>query len=214
MQLRDRLKQYKKSIWKAQDNDILNYRFRGPDNIKYNCKYPLLFFLHGAGGRGSNNEDQLLDAGSLGAFSKQNIFSKHSSYILAPQVPNDKKWVDVEWNSQKHDMPKISNTMDMALKLLDEIIDTHPININRIYILGLSMGGFGVWDALQRRPNFFAAGVPYLDYLWEDLECGMHCSEGPISLLQEYRFVEVVILVKVELYLTYQFGHGMAIGTL
>jgi predicted peptidase len=160
MQLRDRLKQYKKSIWKAQDNDILNYRFRGPDNIKYNCKYPLLFFLHGAGGRGSNNEDQLLDAGSLGAFSKQNIFSKHSSYILAPQVPNDKKWVDVEWNTQKHDMPKISNTMDMALKLLDEIIDTHPIDINRIYILGLSMGGFGVWDALQRRPNFFAAGVP------------------------------------------------------
>ena len=50
--------------------------------------------------------------------------------------------------------------MNMAFRILDKVIDTNPIDINRVYVLGLSMGGFGVWDALQRRPYFFAAGVP------------------------------------------------------
>jgi predicted peptidase len=160
MHLDKPLKRYKKLIWKSQNNDTLNYRFREPKNLKKKCKYPILFFMHGAGGRGSNNNDQLLDAEGFRAFSNQNIFSKHSSYILAPQVPIDKKWVDVEWNTLKHDMPKISKTMDMAFKLLDEVIDTNQIDINRVYVLGVSMGGFGVWDALQRRPYFFAAAVP------------------------------------------------------
>jgi hypothetical protein len=42
--------------------------------------------MHGAGGRGSNNNDHLLDAEGFRAFSNQNIFSKHSSYILAPHT--------------------------------------------------------------------------------------------------------------------------------
>jgi len=155
-----RLKRYKKLIWKDQNNNTLNYRLLEPDNIQKDRKHPILFFLHGADGRGSNNEGQLKDAGSISAFSKQNISSKYNSYILAPQVSNDKKWVDVEWNTMEHNMPKISKTMNMAFKILDKVIDTNPIDINRVYVLGLSMGGFGVWDALQRRPHFFAAGVP------------------------------------------------------
>jgi predicted peptidase len=86
MHLDKPLKRYKKLIWKSQNNDTLNYRFREPKNLKKKCKYPILFFMHGAGGRGSNNNDQLLDAEGFRAFSNQNIFSKHSSYILAPHT--------------------------------------------------------------------------------------------------------------------------------
>ena len=160
--MKNHLVLYEKLIWKDSKKGSLNYRFRKPDNIKPGSNYPLLFFLHGAGGRGDNNKDQLLDAGSIKAFSEQSIFSKYSSYLVAAQVPSNEQWVDVKWDSLNHKIPKISKTMDMALKLLDSIIDNRNncIDTNRVYILGLSMGGYGVWDAIHRRPNFFAAAIP------------------------------------------------------
>ena len=36
----------------------------------------------------------------------------------------------------------------------------NQVDLNRIYVMGLSMGGYGTWDAIQRRPDFFAAAVP------------------------------------------------------
>ena len=154
------LDKYEKLIWKNKSNEKLNYRFCQPKNLDNKKTYPILFFLHGAGGRGSNNDDQLLDAGSINAFSKQKIFTKHNSYLLAPQVPDDQKWVDINWSTLEHTIPKISKTMRLAFELLDDIVNKHNIDTKRIYVLGISMGGFGVWDALQRRPNYFAAGVP------------------------------------------------------
>ena len=154
------LSQYEKRIWKNAKDEKLNYRFRKPKNCDSNKKYPILFFLHGAGGRGSNNNDQILDAGSISAFEKQNIFTKHNSYFLAAQVPHNKKWVNVDWSLSEHTIPKISKTMYLAFELLDDTLIKNNIDMNKIYVMGISMGGFGVWDALQRRPNFFAAGVP------------------------------------------------------
>ena len=154
------LNQYEKQVWKNEKNEKINYCFRKPSNFNNNKKYPILFFLHGAGGRGSNNNDQILDAGSINAFTKQKIFTKHNSYLLAAQVPHNEKWVNVDWGASEHTMPEMSKTMRLAFELLDKTIIKNNIDIKRIYVLGISMGGFGVWDALQRRPNYFAAGVP------------------------------------------------------
>ena len=58
-------------------------------------------------------------------------------------------------------MPK-EPTLQMALTLdlIDQLVKEAPIDAKRIYVSGMSMGGFGTWDAIQRRPNFFAAAVP------------------------------------------------------
>jgi len=72
-------KKYNQLVWESSDNKILNYCFRKPDVVVKNKKYPLILFLHGAGGRGSNNVEQLHDAGSLGAFKEQSVFSEHES---------------------------------------------------------------------------------------------------------------------------------------
>ena len=51
--------------------------------------------------------------------------------------------------------------MRLTFEALDSFIDNNKnIDENRIYVLGLSMGGWGAWDAISRRPNFFAAAVP------------------------------------------------------
>ena len=171
--LNKEFKKYDQLIWKSSDNKMLNYCFRKPDTIVKNKKYPLLLFLHGAGGRGSNNAEQLYDAGSLGAFKNQSVFSEHESYLLAPQVIEEKKWVNVSWETLSHKMPKITSSMAMTFEVLDSIIKNinYQIDVNRIYIMGVSMGGYGAWDALQRRPQVFAGGVPI-------------CGGGDVSMAQ------------------------------
>jgi predicted peptidase len=50
----------------------------------------------------------------------------------------------------------------MAFEAVDAYIDNpeNQVDSKRIYVMGLSMGGYGTWDAIQRKPDFFAAAVP------------------------------------------------------
>ena len=147
---------------KAPNGDTMNYRWRAPDKMVPGKKYPLLFFLHGAGGRGNDNKGQLNDAGAVKAFEKQGLFTKRNSYLLAGQVPRGQRWVDVHWGALEHKMPKASQSMSAALATLEKFIrdEKNQVDPDRIYAMGLSMGGYGTWDAIQRRPDLFAAAVP------------------------------------------------------
>ena len=158
----EELKKYTRAVWRGTEGGSLNYCYRGPDKLAPGKKYPLLFYLHGSGGRGNDNKGQLLDANGLEAFAGQEIFAKHSAYVFAGQVPKGERWVDVAWNALEHSMPPVSNSMELALEALDAFVANkeHQVDPNRIYVMGLSMGGYGTWDAIQRRPQYFAAAVP------------------------------------------------------
>ncbi|MDH3583098.1 MAG: GDSL-type esterase/lipase family protein [Phycisphaerae bacterium] len=124
-------------------------------------KFPLILFLHGAGGRGGDNQRQLADAGFLKLLAKGDVTGKHPGYVIAPQVPSGKRWVEVHWGLDQHTMPKApGDQMRMALELVDQFVKDNPVDPGRIYVTGLSMGGFGTWDAVQRRPELFAAAAP------------------------------------------------------
>lgn len=111
---------------------------------------------------GNNNTGQLTDAGAVNAFEKESLRLKRKSHIFAGQVPKGEKWVNTSWSLLGHRIPKISVSMKMALEAIDIYIQnpSNQVDTNRIYAMGLSMGGYGTWDAIQRRPNFFAAAVP------------------------------------------------------
>ena len=59
-------------------------------------------------------------------------------------------------------MTKISDSLRMAFEALDIYVANkkNQVDPNRIYVMGLSMVGYATWDAIQRRPDFFAAAVP------------------------------------------------------
>ena len=156
------VKKYSAKVWKSPAGESLNYRFRTPDKVKQGEAYPLVVFLHGAGGRGNDNRGELTDAGMVGAFEQQGIGSKRPAYVIAGQVPNGQLWVNVPWSTLDHRMPEVSESMRMMLEAVDAVVKdpAHQIDRKRIYIVGLSMGGYGTWDALQRRPDFFAAAIP------------------------------------------------------
>ena len=122
-------------------------------------KVPLVLFLHGAGERGNDNAKQLKHA--VGPI--LDFFARKGEPVclLAPQCPEGRKWVEVDWSAPSHVMPaQPSDPLRLALELVDKTIREQDIDPARVYVTGLSMGGFGTWDALCRRPELFAAGMP------------------------------------------------------
>jgi predicted peptidase len=153
---------YSEQEWKSPTGGMLKYRVRKPDQIETGKRYPLVLLLHGAGGRGSDNRGQIVDAGGGAALDKMGVSSKYGADVIAGQVPKGKLWVDVSWSSPDHEMPKISDSMRMMLEALEAFVADakNQVDPQRVYVVGLSMGGYGTWDAIQRRPGFFAAAVP------------------------------------------------------
>lgn len=141
------------------ENQTLPYRFLEPANIEAGRKYPLVLFLHGAGERGNDNQKQMVHG--LKEFIKPGNRTRFPCFIVAPQCPADRRWVEVDWTLTKHDMPeKMSIPLGLTWELLQQVTKDYPIDESRIYITGLSMGGYGTWDLIQRKPGYFAAAVP------------------------------------------------------
>ena len=137
----------------------LPYRLLSPETSEPERKYPLVLFLHGAGERGNDNRAQLVHG--MSDFARDENRSRYPAYVVAPQCPKDKRWVEVDWTVETMQMPdEPSETMTNVMGLIDQLIDKYPIDKNRIYITGLSMGGFGTWDLIARRPKMFAAALP------------------------------------------------------
>ena len=156
------LEKYTEGVWKSPKGGKQPFRFRAPDEVKRGKKYPLVVFLHGAGGRATDNKRQLADVNTIGEFEKIGISSKYQSYVYAPQVPKHLRWVEVDWGLDDHRMPEISEPMRMMFENLKAILKDpkNQIDRDRIYLVGISMGGYGTWDALQRKGKIFAAAIP------------------------------------------------------
>ncbi|HEX7898271.1 MAG TPA: PHB depolymerase family esterase [Planctomycetota bacterium] len=139
----------------AKEFKGLKYRLFKPAAVE--GKIPLVLFLHGAGERGDDNAAQTKHG--VKAFVARQAKNPH--ILVAPQCPKNQKWNDVDWHAATHQTPeKPSEPMARVLELLDVLPQDLPIDPKRIYVTGLSMGGYGTWDLLARRPGLFAAAVP------------------------------------------------------
>lgn len=121
-------------------------------------KTPVLLFLHGAGERGIDNDSQLRH----GAAEIINWCEKKSQKVLLlfPQCPENKQWVDTPWNELRHTLPPESGSMRLVRMMLDFEISCTDADLHRIYVVGISMGGYGTWDILSRDPDKFAGAFP------------------------------------------------------
>jgi predicted peptidase len=107
-------------------------------------RFPLLFFLHGAGERSGSGI--VLEHIKVNGPPKR-VEKKHTLpfIILSPQCPMDTWW---------------SSHIDTLMALLDHISTTYRVDAQRIYLTGLSMGGFGTWHLGALYPERFAAIAP------------------------------------------------------
>ena len=140
--------------------DTLNYRLLYPDANPLQ-KYPLVIFLHGSGERGNDNDAQL--KWGVPNFATAANMSLHPAIVIAPQCPLNMSWANLSNSKNPAEtrlQPTPTKPMELVIALIHQVIKTLPVDSNRIYITGLSSGGHGTYEAIERYPRMFAAAVP------------------------------------------------------
>lgn len=137
-------------VWEvfiSAKKDRLPYRMLAPAHYDPKQAYPLVVFLHGAGSRGNDNERQVNEVPD---FFKKSGRKDSPCFIVAPQCPG--KGPLIFW----------TETVGTGLvsALLDDFEKNHRIDPKRIYVTGVSDGGWGTFALLARHPTRFAAGAP------------------------------------------------------
>ncbi|HTU24895.1 MAG TPA: prolyl oligopeptidase family serine peptidase [Pirellulales bacterium] len=134
------------------------YRLLKPAHIEPGKLYPVVLFLHGAGERGDDNVLQLKYLPTWLASDENR--QKYPCFVIAPQCASEKKWADVDW-SQPDAVParEMTDPMRGAIGILNEVVAANPVDKQRIYLTGLSMGGYGSWWLAEEMPERFAALV-------------------------------------------------------
>ncbi len=125
------------------------YRLFQPQGEAPGQKVPLILYLHGMGERGTDNVSQTTWMGNLAAKTSS---GQYAAYVLAPQI-NTSMWFSSNSNTP-------SEAMSLTLQALHQAMNNPNVDTSRIYVTGVSMGGFGTWDILRRDPKTFAAAVP------------------------------------------------------
>lgn len=145
--------------FRSTDGAILNYCVRKTGDWSGSDAPAALLFLHGAGERGNDNQNQLRHcATDIVNFCET---GKIKAVLLFPQCPQNVMWIEQSWSLPEHEMtPEPTPQLRHALELLDSVIGQEKCDPKRVYISGISMGGFGTWEALCRRPESFAAAIP------------------------------------------------------
>ena len=135
-----------------------------PYNIFYPKTYgkgklPLLLWLHGSGERGDDNVTQLIHI--VPYLASDLTQSKYPCIVVAPQCPKDAYWAPIkrtEWKIIENG--QVTAPMVSVMELIEKLLKDPNVDKNRVYIGGLSMGGFGTLDLLSRKPEVFAAAIP------------------------------------------------------
>ena len=140
--------------------DTLRYNILGPDD-DISRSTPLVIFLHGSGERGTDNQAQL-KWGAM-AFATDQMMSLHPAVVIVPQCPPGQQWGNFDRgnNGMIGNLRSTPTTPMQALReLIDQVVKNYHVDTKRIYITGLSMGGMGTFDAVERYPDLFAAALP------------------------------------------------------
>ena len=109
-----------------------------------------MVFLHGAGERGDDNKAQLKHG--VAEFARRT--KEFPCFLVAPQCPNGASWAAIGKGFEDGKPGKL------VLDLIDKTCKELPIDTKRIYLTGLSMGGYGTWTLLAQKPDLFAAAIP------------------------------------------------------
>jgi len=135
------------SLFKADKFQDMAYRYFEP-TIAEGAKYPVILYLHSEEEAGTDNEAQLTVTEGATNWVAPDYLAINPTYVIAPQISKGNDWTTE---------PAYSNT----LALLNQFIESHPqIDKNRIYVVGFSMGGTGVWNMILKNPKLFAAAMP------------------------------------------------------
>ena len=129
------------------------YRLFVPTPYDKSKKYPLVIWLHGAGGAGSDNLNQISGDQIPGTriWTKPENQMRYPAFVLVPQSSGG-------WASSS--ATQLSDEERLVIEILNALKSEFSIDTKRVYLSGQSNGGFGTWDLISKRPELFAAAIP------------------------------------------------------
>jgi predicted peptidase len=144
-------------VFQGSDTPFIPYRLLRPLSIQGGVKYPLVLLFHSSGTPvGSDNLSHLTVPAKFWA--QPGIRQKYPAFVLAPQFPKRSS------NYIPTTNPRILSSqpdpaLDLVLQLVDSLKKVLPIDEQRIYVMGFSMGASTTINAIEKRPDLFAAAV-------------------------------------------------------
>ena len=137
---------------------VMPYRLFVPAGYAGDRLYPLVVWLHGGGGLGTDNLAQIsgdqIPGTRLWITPEQQ--AAHAAFVLVPQSPGP--WILAPWNlGVAHS--SLQDNARMAADVINEVTRDFTIDLTRVYLLGQSMGGNGAWNLVSNMPDRFAAVI-------------------------------------------------------
>lgn len=146
---------FRKMTYVSPSGETLPYRLFVPDTNTPDTRYPLVVFLHGGRGTGTDNVSQISETCYSGShvWIRSEVQAQHPAFVLAPQLPPGERW-------GAPSSRELSTYGALAVELVQKLQREFPIDRDRTYLTGQSLGGWGTWDLIAKRPALFAAAIP------------------------------------------------------
>ena len=130
----------------SSGGETLKHVVYEPRNLKPGRKHPLVVYLHGSCDVCITHERILKESGLQFWHGYERNAQPEPTFLFAPAGGTG------GWSRPAR--------RQAVFEIIDGLIEEFPIDTRRIYLMGFSMGGAGIWDYLQQRPGFFAAANP------------------------------------------------------
>ncbi len=144
-------------MYTDENGTVLPYRlYRTQEEEE---SYPLVLFLHGSGEKGNDNERQVQVNCITDTLLSEKNRKAYPCYVVAPQCPKDEMWSTKLEKEGSFLADRKEPVLDAVMGLVKELEMKYPIDPDRIYVVGISMGGHAVWNLLGRENDTFAAAV-------------------------------------------------------
>ena len=153
------LERWEARVYRNASGETLPYRLLRPKAYDAGRAHPLVVFLHGMGERGSDNESQLVN-GVSELFASDATMERFPAVVIVPQCPDGEDLNESSWSNWQDETPAITKPTRLVLEIVEAMREQFTIDAERMYIGGLSMGGFGTWDVILEHPDLFAAAFP------------------------------------------------------
>jgi pimeloyl-ACP methyl ester carboxylesterase len=131
--------------------DTMPYRLLLPLDYDSTRKYPLVVCLHGGSGCGTDNVRQVATSWSAQLLSKQENRTKYPAILFVPQCPPLSSWGGI---------PNVAAVDSLVFETILALEKEFAIDVDRRYVAGHSLGGYGSWHFICARPEMFAAAIP------------------------------------------------------
>lgn len=166
------LEKMEAKVFTSADGTALNYReYHSPAYSADGAPAAVFVFLHGSGGRGDNNiqqiGDQIATVNFLVSDSAEQVLGDIPYIVIAPQCPLyvdgvEKQWVATPYSQVSYNLDEVEETpyIKAVYELIKDTLDNKNGDRDNVMLGGISMGGYGTWDLAMRYPDMFNAIFP------------------------------------------------------